>query len=676
MNSVKLKNIIIISIMLLITARYLAAGWNRILRNSNSADGDQAAYLQLGLDVREHGQLTDGKRNPLFPVILASFAQREWSYFTWAKILNFAVGLVTIWAVFLIGRRLFEPVTGVVAALLLSINIEFIAHATFALAESLLILTVLLAWYAMVRALKEPDHLSYWVLGGGLAGLAYLAKGTGPLIAICFVLTVGLLFGYRIFTRRVFWSFVVGFVVISLPLWLYNWANFGSPIFNSAVNNVMWMDSATEKYVADTSNLPTFSTYFQDKSLGEVWERLSEGLLAMRYYFARLLWPTRSLIFDRYFQAGWIDLIFLSVFILAVLSMKFLAPVFRRYREALLLTAVMVLVFYFLFGWYIAISPFPIRFILPVAPVLFLLLSAGAVGLLRAVFAAPRVPRWTKVALAIAVFVVVLRPVGWFAVSGYLIVSQSLQNAFRADAEFNSYTEQSLRWVRSGHEEDETVTVMWGPTHMLPVWRHSDTLNLLRTPVAEARNTNDLESFMATNDVAYIVVDSEMVSRMGRDHAAKWGISTLDNGRVELGDYPSDWALGFAGPEMPCQWCVFRRLDATPIINAIDYQLGDSIILFGYELDKADYVAGGQLVVTLYWQAEQSVAGNYTVFTQLLGPDYQLHGQMDRPPLSGVWPTGRWLPQQKFVDKFILEIDEAAPAGDYVLLVGLYDGNT
>jgi hypothetical protein len=33
----------------------------------------------------------------------------------------------------------------------------------------------------------------------------------------------------------------------------------------------------------------------------------------------------------------------------------------------------MVLVFYFLFGWYIAISPFPIRFILPLAPVLFLL---------------------------------------------------------------------------------------------------------------------------------------------------------------------------------------------------------------------------------------------------------------------------------------------------------------
>ena len=121
MNSAKLTNIVLIAIMLIITARYLAAGWNRILHNSNSADGDQAAYLQLGLDAREHGQVTDGKRNPLFPVILAAFAQREWSYFTWAKIFNLGVGLITVWSLFFIGLRLFDPVTGVLAALLLSI---------------------------------------------------------------------------------------------------------------------------------------------------------------------------------------------------------------------------------------------------------------------------------------------------------------------------------------------------------------------------------------------------------------------------------------------------------------------------------------------------------------------------------------------------------------------------
>ena len=81
-------------------------------------------------------------------------------------------------------------------------------------------------------------------------------------------------------------------------------------------------------------------------------------------------------------------------------------------------------------------------------------------------------------------------------------------------------------------------------------------------------------------------------------------------------------------------------------------------------------------MVTLYWASVQPVSADYTVFTQLLGPDFQLHGQMDRQPLSGHWPTSRWQPDQKLVDKFVLNIDETAPAGDYVLLVGLYDGDT
>jgi hypothetical protein len=81
-------------------------------------------------------------------------------------------------------------------------------------------------------------------------------------------------------------------------------------------------------------------------------------------------------------------------------------------------------------------------------------------------------------------------------------------------------------------------------------------------------------------------------------------------------------------------------------------------------------------VVTLYWESQRPVSVDYTVFTQLLGPDFQLHGQLDGQPLLGHWPTSRWLPERKFVDKFVLEVNEAAPAGEYVLLVGLYDLNT
>ena len=109
-------NALLVCIMLLMIGRFAAVGWNRILMNTNSADGDQGAYLQLGLDVRERGMITDGKRNPLYPVLISIFAEREWQYFTWAKILNLGVGLMTILALYAVGYRLFDKVTAILAA--------------------------------------------------------------------------------------------------------------------------------------------------------------------------------------------------------------------------------------------------------------------------------------------------------------------------------------------------------------------------------------------------------------------------------------------------------------------------------------------------------------------------------------------------------------------------------
>lgn len=676
MKKPALLNIILLSFMMLITSRFLIAGWNRILFNSNSAEGDQAVYLQLGLNLREHGMLTDGKRHPLYPVLLTPFAKREWWYFTWAKILNLGIGVITIWSVYLIGRSLFNPITGVLAAFLLSINIEFIFHNAVALTEPLLILLFVLAWFTMVRALQKPEQLKYWIAAGGLSGLAYLAKGSGPLIAICFVITATLFYRFRIWRRRTFWSFVASFCLVSFPLWLYNWFSFGSPLFNSTFTNIMWMDNATEKYVADRAAMPTLSTFLRDKSPAEMWHRLWEGLRLMRYFYARVLWPTHSLVLDDWFQAGRIDLIWILLIVILLIAWRWAGPVIKRHRQSLLLTAVLVAVYYVLFGWYIVITPFPIRFLLTLLPMLYLLLAAGVVGSIRNLFVLPQMPRWAKATVGVVIFLLVLRPLGWFAITGWLTAKGSQHNAFAADAEFNEYIDQALLWTQLGHHNNQSLTVMWGPTHMLPTWKHSNQLNLVRTPVAGVDGAEDLKAFMEASNVAYVIVDSQMIDRMGNTMAAGLGIHKVGDTRLEIGNYPSDWALGFVSPEMPCQWCVFRRISAAPPIEPANYKLGESIGLFGYESLADEFQPGGQVTITLYWVSQRPVATDYTVFTQLLGPDFQLHGQMDRQPLSGHWPTSRWQPGQKFVDKFVLKVDEAAPTGEYVLLVGLYDVNT
>ncbi|RMF02440.1 MAG: phospholipid carrier-dependent glycosyltransferase, partial [Chloroflexi bacterium] len=181
-------------LLALMLARFAVHSYGRAITNSNSGEGDQGAFLQLGLDLREHGTLTDGTRNPLYAAVLAVLAHREWDYFTQAKLASMAFGLLTIVAVFVLGWRYFNPFTGIVAAWLVSINVEFVVHSATALTESLLVLLFTLAWFAMLRALDRPDRWGIWALAGVLTALAYLAKGSGQLLGYAFLLTGLLLY--------------------------------------------------------------------------------------------------------------------------------------------------------------------------------------------------------------------------------------------------------------------------------------------------------------------------------------------------------------------------------------------------------------------------------------------------------------------------------------------------
>jgi len=670
-------NTVLIILLLLLTVRFVAFSWSRLPLHANSADGDHGAYLQLGLDLQEHGILTDGKRPPLYPLLLATFAERNWSYFTWAKIVNLVIGAITILTLFEIGRRLFGWFTGLLVALLLSVNMEFVLHSTFALAESLLIIMFLLAWFFMVRALQQPTQLRYWVTAGIFTGLAFLAKGTGPIIAICFLLTATILHRPRIWLTATCWAFIISAVVVTSPLWMYNWLNFGSPLFNSAINNVMWMDDATEKYVADEAEMPTLNSFLQEKSPTEIWTRLTDGLLQMRYFYLKLLWPTRSTYMDYFFQVGYFDALIIVGLIAASGIWWFYPNIFQRHQEALLLTIILVATFYILFAWYMAIAPYPIRFLLPLTPILYLILAAGISHLTQGIFVNGRIPLWGKAVAALIIFYLIYYPIGYFGYTTWLIAQAAPADPFQTDADFNTYNAEPIVWAKTGHGDLATpVNVMWGPSHHLPVWRHSDVLNFTRTPVVQLSTPETLDTFLQQADISYVIVDADMLDRI-EELGPATGLHLAEDRRVQLGKaLPTDWALGYVRPDIRCEVCVFRRISANPPIQSVDYLLGDAVQLIGYELDETKFRANGELAIILYWQSQHPTKANYTIFTQLLGPDFQLHGQMDRQPLSGQWPTSQWQIGQKFVDKFVIPVDSLAPPGDYQLLVGMYDLQT
>ena len=100
-----------------------------------------------------------------------------------------------------------------------------------------------------------------------------------------------------------------------------------------------------------------------------------------------------------------------------------------------------------------------------------------------------------------------------------------------------------------------------------------------------------------------------------------------------------------------------------------DFAQGVSLV--GYELRRE----GDGTIVSLWWEAEQPLDGDYTVFVHLVDSAGQLVAQSDLPPQTaqGVYPTSFWGAGETIVtEQFLpwpLLADEMA---DLSLIVGLY----
>jgi len=106
--------------------------------------------------------------------------------------------------------------------------------------------------------------------------------------------------------------------------------------------------------------------------------------------------------------------------------------------------------------------------------------------------------------------------------------------------------------------------------------------------------------------------------------------------------------------------------------NRVNVQVDHNFTLHGYDLNQI----GAEVNLALYWRNQDKPATDYTVFTQLLGPDWQVWAQWDNPPQAGRYPTSQWQAQDRVIDRYTLTIPDDAPHGNYKLLIGMYDPQT
>lgn len=104
--------------------------------------------------------------------------------------------------------------------------------------------------------------------------------------------------------------------------------------------------------------------------------------------------------------------------------------------------------------------------------------------------------------------------------------------------------------------------------------------------------------------------------------------------------------------------------------------LGQRIRFLGHELRRPPYEPGGQIYLTLYWQALENIDDDYTVFTHLLDSEGRLRAQKDNPPVNGLLPTSAWEVGEIIQDRYIIPLSPDVPLGEYQLEIGMYQLET
>ncbi|MGQ9625796.1 MAG: hypothetical protein ACUVV0_02710 [Anaerolineae bacterium] len=108
--------------------------------------------------------------------------------------------------------------------------------------------------------------------------------------------------------------------------------------------------------------------------------------------------------------------------------------------------------------------------------------------------------------------------------------------------------------------------------------------------------------------------------------------------------------------------------------QAIEFEghFGERIKLLGYSLEREEVPAGRPLKLTLFWQAEGRVRGDYTVFVHILDERGRRWGQQDTRPNDGGYPTNVWGQGEMVIDRYQPGVNPCAPPGEYWIVAGMY----
>ncbi len=118
-------------------------------------------------------------------------------------------------------------------------------------------------------------------------------------------------------------------------------------------------------------------------------------------------------------------------------------------------------------------------------------------------------------------------------------------------------------------------------------------------------------------------------------------------------------------------------LDLTPddfdlSMTPVNASLEGQVELVGYRVDSPSLIPGQPLWITLYWRAQSGAKQDYESFVQLWDTNEQPVAKVHRWTLDGVYRTRLWQPGELVPVRFMVNVPDGLPVGEYSLAVGLF----
>lgn len=533
-----------------------------------------------------------------------------------ARFFSLFFGVLVVAMLYLLGKELASPATGVIASLLGCFSPFLVYYSQEARVYALWLFLSLLSVYLLLRALRSPERLRWW--------LTYAAATTLALYThyfSVFLLPWGAIALLREAVRSGRWKMLLwgaGAQLAALLLCV--------PLIGFAQTSVV------DRYGFWRTRLPPFQV------VADLWYNLTTGgnLPWDQALPALAIFALLAIVGLVRFRPRWNGVLVALYFLIPLLGMLALSA----WREL-----------------YVA------RYLAVTVPAGYLLMARGFEELWAAA-TAPRRPLRALGTVAILCSVAVVGCSWKQALDNYFYCPQYTRDDFRSAAR-----------LISAHEHENDAMVMSGGgvfTAFLPYYEGD--LPWVDLPafgewLAEEQVVESLKSLLAGREggrVWLVLSGNEITDPQNLIVAHLWTYGHV----VQAEAFPGRTGVRVLvfSPRQESATFTFAPFSYEPWRGNFD----DKIELLGFNIDGKRFKPGSDIHLALQWQALTHLEEDYHAFVHVLDGGHRVVAGHDKVPLNDYFRPTAWPVGEPLRDEYVLSLPDDLPDGTYELEVGWY----